>query len=124
VGDGKPVFEAATVVEMCSKHLLEQPVPPSARLGKVVSADLEALVLACLAKDREARPLSAVSLRAALLACDDAERYDPQASQAWWKRQGAALRARPSSAGPSDPSPPTTLAVSRFREHSRSGKWA
>lgn len=68
---GKPVFEAATVVEMCSRHLLEQPLPLSARLGKVVSADLEALVLACLAKDREARPVSAVSLRAALRRCEE-----------------------------------------------------
>jgi serine/threonine protein kinase len=121
---GKPVFEAATVVEMCSKHLLEQPVPPSTRLGSVVSADLEALVLACLAKDREARPSSAASLRAALLECADAERYDPQVSRAWWNRHGAALRARRGTARPSDSSPPTTVVVSRFGEHLPSGKWA
>jgi serine/threonine-protein kinase len=60
---GKTVFEAATVVEMCSKHMLEEPVSPSKRLGKPLSADLEALVFACLAKDRSVRPASATALR-------------------------------------------------------------
>jgi serine/threonine protein kinase len=89
----KPVFEAATVVELCSKHLLEQPVPPSKRLGKALSPDLEALVLTCLAKDREDRPSSAGALRTALLGCEDANRYDPSASRAWWNGRGAELRA-------------------------------
>ena len=79
---GKNVFEAATVVEMCSKHMLEEPVSPSKRLGKPLSADLEALVLACLAKDRSVRPASATVLREAFLACKDAGRYDPQSSRA------------------------------------------
>jgi serine/threonine-protein kinase len=114
---GQTVFEAATVLEMCSKHLLEQPIPPSKRLGKVLSADLEALVLACLAKDRDARPSSAAALRAALLGCEDAERYDPQTSRAWWNGRGAELRASGSSAGRSESSPPPEVTVSRFGGH-------
>jgi serine/threonine-protein kinase len=92
---GKHVFDASSVVEMCSKHLLEVPVAPSLRLGRPVPADLEAILLACLAKPPEARPDSAEALRAALLACADAERYDVITARAWWRSRGATLRARP-----------------------------
>jgi serine/threonine-protein kinase len=111
---GKAVFEAPTVVEMCSKHLLEEPLLPSKRLGKVLSADLEALVVSCLAKNREARPSSAAALRTALLGCADAGRYDPRTARAWWRGPGAELRAsrRPVVRGGS--TPPTTVTVSRF----------
>jgi serine/threonine-protein kinase len=91
---GQHVFDAATVVEVCSKHLLEAPVPPSQRLGRAVPPDLEALILACLAKRREDRPASAQAMQAALLACADAGKYDVAAARAWWTDRGATLRAR------------------------------
>jgi serine/threonine-protein kinase len=91
---GQHVFDAPTIVEMCSKHLLKVPVPPSQRVGRPIPPDLEALVLACLAKRREDRPESAEALRAALLACADAAKYDVGAARAWWKGRGAELRAR------------------------------
>ncbi len=56
---GQHVFEGKAVVEVLSKHLAEQPVPPSERLGRPLPADLEAVILSCLAKDRDARPASA-----------------------------------------------------------------
>jgi serine/threonine-protein kinase len=105
---GKAVFEADSVLEVCSKHMWEQPVPPSELRGKPVSSDLEALVLACLAKERDARPQSAAALRAALLECEDAKHYDRQASRVWWNGRGAELRAS-KLAGNSAPSPPSTM---------------
>ena len=89
---GQHVFEAASVLEVCSKHMLEAPVPPSQRLGKALPADLEAIVLACLAKDRDARPASAAALRTALLACADAGRDDLPAARAWWRARRASQR--------------------------------
>jgi serine/threonine-protein kinase len=89
---GQHVFSGSTVVEVLTKHMLETPVPPSTRVGRDVPADLEALVMACLAKDRNARPSSAATLRDALLACEDARRYDVAKAREWWKVQGAALR--------------------------------
>ncbi len=105
---GRAVFEAGTVIEMCSKHMWEQPVSPSEKLGKSLSPDLETLVLTCLAKDREARPSSAATLRTAFLGCADAKRYDPQTSRTWWHTSGAALRASRTSLG-TDSTAPITL---------------
>jgi hypothetical protein len=52
-------------------------------------------VLWCLAKERDARPASAAALSAALLACEDASRYDRAAALAWWSRRGTELRSGP-----------------------------
>ncbi|MDP8999801.1 MAG: serine/threonine protein kinase, partial [Myxococcota bacterium] len=95
---GQHVFEGATVVEVCSKHLLEAPIALSLRLGKPLAPDIEALMLACLAKRREDRPATAQVLRDALLACTDAALYDASEGRAWWRDRGAVLRARPKSA--------------------------
>ncbi len=43
---GEHVFTADTVVEVCAKHLNDEPVAPSERLGAAVPADLETLILA------------------------------------------------------------------------------
>ena len=48
-------------------HVHQVPEPPSIRLGSPVPADLEQIVLQCLAKEREARPPSAAALASALL---------------------------------------------------------
>jgi serine/threonine protein kinase len=49
--------EAATVLALLSKHLLEQPVPPSQRRPDLgLPPALDALILAAMAKDLRARP--------------------------------------------------------------------
>jgi eukaryotic-like serine/threonine-protein kinase len=52
---GEPVFKGNSAVEVCAQHLLSAPVVPSERLGRAVPADLEAIVLCCLAKSSEER---------------------------------------------------------------------
>ena len=91
---GQHVFQAGTVLEVCSKHMLEAPVPPSQRLGRALPADLEGIVLACLAKDRNARPASAAALRTSLLSCASAAQ-DPAAARAWWFLHRASLQDSP-----------------------------
>ncbi len=86
---GRNVFEGQTVVELLSRHLFEQAAPPSSWLDRPLPSDLESLVLACLAKDRTARPASASLLLTALLACDDASRYDRDLAIAWWRDRRA-----------------------------------
>jgi len=106
---GQHVFEAATVLEVCSKHILEAPVPPSERFGKPLPADLEAIVLGCLAKDRDDRPASAAVLRTSLLACADAESYNQPAAREWWRAHRASHTNRPSLVD--DGSRPATMAI-------------
>ncbi|MBK6693663.1 MAG: serine/threonine protein kinase [Myxococcales bacterium] len=91
---GKVVFEGRTVIEVCTKHLVETPTSLSERAGKPIAADLEQLVLSCLAKPRDARPASAVALKEALAACSDRARYDVDAAKEWWRVHGATLQDR------------------------------
>jgi serine/threonine-protein kinase len=91
---GREVFEGTTVVEVCAHHLHTRPEPPSARLGAPVPADLEAIVMSCLAKSQDARPASADELRGKLLACIDANGWSDARRQEWWEQRRARIRER------------------------------
>lgn len=66
---GKPVFEGRNVLEIVRQHAEATPEPPSRRRGRLVTADLERLLLRCLAKRKEDRPSSAEELDEELQAC-------------------------------------------------------
>jgi serine/threonine protein kinase len=100
---GAPVFSGQTVVEVCAHHLHSAVVPPSKRLGKPISASLEALVLTCLEKAPADRPKDATALLALLDACDDVASWTPDDARRWWSERELARQAAPSSQ--SDPSP-------------------
>ncbi|HKP61907.1 MAG TPA: protein kinase [Polyangiales bacterium] len=87
---GKPVFDGRSAVEVCAHHVYTAPTPPSERLGKKLPADLEAIVLRCLAKSPADRYQNASDVRNALLACADADQWSSAAAQAWWQGQGDA----------------------------------
>lgn len=89
---GQRVFEGNTVIEICSKHLSEAPVPPSQRLGRPIAADLERVILACLEKAPSERMPSAQALRTALLSCSDAPRYDADKARAFWREHAERVR--------------------------------
>jgi len=79
---GVDVFDGKSVVEVCSQHLHQAPVPLSER-GIAIPAQLEALVLACLEKDPARRPQSAAELRRQLAACA-VEPWGSQQASDWW----------------------------------------
>lgn len=89
---GTHVFTGATVVEVCGHHLHSIPEPPSTRLGAPVPADLEAVLLACLAKNPEDRPASAHVLRERLRACAAAGAWTNARASDWWKAHRHELR--------------------------------
>jgi serine/threonine-protein kinase len=91
---GRDVFEGTTVVEVCASHLHTKPEPPSARLGAPVPADLEGLVMSCLAKSPADRPASAEALRRQLLACVDANGWSDALGHDWWEQHRAQIRER------------------------------
>jgi len=85
------VFEGASAVEICAKHLSDPPLPPSQRAGVAMPDDLEALILCCLEKDPARRPASAASLRAGLLGCRDAGAWTQENAREWWQSSSAAF---------------------------------
>jgi serine/threonine protein kinase len=63
---GETPFSARTLGELCQQHLTAIPDAPSRRLGRMISAELEHAVLACLEKSRAKRPQTARDLSAIL----------------------------------------------------------
>jgi len=89
---GTNVFEGKTLVQICAHHLHTEPEPPSKRLGAPLPEELEALVLACLAKKRDARPRDAAELLARLSRCALRAEWTETEARAWWSEWGAAMR--------------------------------
>jgi eukaryotic-like serine/threonine-protein kinase len=89
---GTHVFGGKSILEVCGHHLHSVPDPPSTRLGTPVAPDLEAVLLACLAKRPEDRPPSAVVLRERLRACEAAGRWTNARAAAWWAAHRHELR--------------------------------
>jgi serine/threonine-protein kinase len=80
---GALVFEGESGMQMIAKHLRAEPVPPSRRTALPIPAELERLVLACLAKQPGDRPPSAAALAASLAAIAIPPWDEAQAMQ-WW----------------------------------------
>lgn len=106
---GRHVFDAPNHVALMKKHLQEVPVPPSCWALGPVPADLEALILAALAKKPEDRPASAEAFLAHLDAIKLDVPWTSADAKKWWVERGLTLVIRRS---PSVPLPDQgTLAV-------------
>ena len=79
---GAPVFDGHSIVEVCTQHL-HQPPKPFSEHGLAIPPDLEAVVLACLAKDPAHRPQTAAALRRQLEACA-VPPWDEERADRWW----------------------------------------
>jgi eukaryotic-like serine/threonine-protein kinase len=80
---GRPPFEANTVMKVIIAHARDPVVPPS-RLRHGVPADLEHVVLRCLAKDPAQRYPSAEALEDAFAGCAAAGDWDARRAAEWW----------------------------------------
>ncbi|PHR96064.1 MAG: serine/threonine protein kinase [Blastopirellula sp.] len=83
---GKTVFDANSIIELCKKHVDEAPIPPSERLGKPVSSELENALLMCLEKARSLRPQTAKDLAALLQKCPEYTDWSSDKADAWWRK--------------------------------------
>jgi eukaryotic-like serine/threonine-protein kinase len=92
---GKPVFTGKTLVHVCAQHATEPPIPPSRWTNNGIPAELEALVLACLAKRPDDRPAGARELRLALAALPAARDWDEAAALEWWRAAAARPVSKP-----------------------------
>lgn len=66
---GTPVFAGDGVHKICMAHVLSTPEPPSVRSGRVITHELELLILRCLSKNPDERPRDASSLLHELNRC-------------------------------------------------------
>lgn len=81
---GQLVFERDAPLAMMHAHVSEPPVPPSARTEITIPADLDAIVLACLAKKRDDRPRDALELGGALDRMPLAGAWSADRARQWW----------------------------------------
>ena len=82
---GQRVFTAETAMALLLAHAHTPPEPPSSRTEHPIPQDLEALVLSCLAKDREHRPKSARDLLQRLDAIALQQPWTDARAREWWK---------------------------------------
>jgi hypothetical protein len=83
---GTPVFNGANVMEILQQHVGTAPEPPSRRLRHPVSAQLEELILKCLAKNPQDRPQSAAELGDALARCPTIGHWTREDAIGWWQQ--------------------------------------
>src|SRR6185369_15742883 len=81
---GTPPFDGRTVVEICGHHLHTKPDLPAARLGRPVPPKLEAVILACFAKNPDDRLRDAHELLAKLSECEVENPLSVADARAWW----------------------------------------
>jgi eukaryotic-like serine/threonine-protein kinase len=94
---GQPPFVRDTSMRVLMAHLRESPPPPSL-LNPDVPADLEAVILRCLAKDRASRYADVRELDPALAACAASGQWTDRDADDWW-------RAQPAEGGPAAAAP-------------------
>lgn len=80
---GRLVFEAENALQMVVHHVRDTPPPPSQHAPHV-PAELDAIVMACLAKDPDRRPPDAVALAARLRGLTLHEAWTETRARAWW----------------------------------------
>jgi hypothetical protein len=111
---GQHVYEGDNLVDLCSQHLHGRPVPPHQRLGRPLPPDLEALVLACLARQPGRRPATAAEVQARLAACAMVRPWTRADAERQWLRPARPRARVPANARPALLSElATRLAVAR-----------
>jgi len=82
---GTPVFEESTPVATALAHVQKQPVPLSQRTELHVPADLEEIIMRCLAKNPADRPLTALELGRSLATFGRKDAWTPDDAEHWWR---------------------------------------
>jgi serine/threonine protein kinase len=81
---GQPVFEAATLIQLCQMHIDAVPVPPSQRTKQPISPELETTLLRCLDKVRTRRPTTARELAHLLMQVPIRGDWPETTAESWW----------------------------------------
>jgi len=91
---GRPPFHGKSPVDVIVALSHDDPVPPS-KIQPQVPADLEAVILRCLAKSPADRFPNAESLELALAECDVAGQWTQSDAARWWSENNLVTEAPP-----------------------------
>ena len=105
---GKFVFQAPNATAMLLRHLQQKPEPPSAAAPAPIPAELDALILECLAKEPAARPANASVLGRRIRELAPSADWTEEMAQEWW-----AENMIPDAAADTEPRAESILSVSR-----------
>ena len=83
---GQLVFTGDTPMKLLVQHAQAMPEPPSARTEMRIPKELDAIVLACLAKNPSDRPQTARELAHRLEEVPLSGQWTPTLARAWWER--------------------------------------
>ncbi len=103
---GQRLFEGKTAAEVLVHHVSTAPRPLAERTTNPIPDDLAALIMACLAKDPNQRPISAQAMRLALSAMPAYRDYDEVRALDWWT-DFEARRDKARAGGETSPTPIT-----------------
>ncbi len=81
---GRTVFEGASPVAILMAHVRDDPVPPSELSELDIPPELDEVILACLQKDPEDRPDTAMELYGSLC-CIPVPPWNSATALEWWK---------------------------------------
>lgn len=81
---GRTVFEGASPVAILMAHVRDDPVPPSQLSELDIPPELDEVILACLEKDPEDRPNTAMELYSSLC-CIPVPPWNSTTALEWWK---------------------------------------
>jgi eukaryotic-like serine/threonine-protein kinase len=82
---GELVFTADTSMKLVLAHVHSAPEPPSRKTELSIPADLDALILSCLAKNPDDRPASARHLLERLDAIELTTSWSEERAREWWR---------------------------------------
>jgi serine/threonine-protein kinase len=83
---GQLVFTGQTAMQLIMQHAQATPQPPSTRTELHIPEELDAIVLACLAKDPSDRPQTARELARRLEAVPVRSEWTAELARAWWDK--------------------------------------
>jgi serine/threonine-protein kinase len=130
---GETVFPGESSIAVILSHARDMPLPPSMRSTFDIPPALDALILECLAKDKEERPRSAEVLSRRLAECVPASSWSTAAARLWWQARQSGTSERRDTDAPTvslrcwpcldRPSDQTPLRHAVAPQHRRESRW-